>query len=136
VSAGWKSYARKGILLRRSHSAQRTMGIARSTAETGTYGKPNDAWLIGIILAVVNAWLFAQTLLGNLAVSITALFSGILIVIARGLADRLGPVRIMNLGLVSPVRRRLQRRSSACSSPWLCSQSSTCWAWVLGGKIG
>ena len=77
--------------------------------------KPNDPWLLGIVLAVINFWLFAQTLLnvipgiqdalgiertlGNLAVSITSLFSGIFIVVAGGLADRLGRVKIMNVGI-------------------------------------
>ncbi len=91
------------------------MSTAQSTATTGTQWKPNDAWLIGIVLAVINFWLFAQTLLnvipgiqgslgiertlGNLAVSITSLFSGIFIVVAGGLADRLGRVRIMNIGI-------------------------------------
>jgi MFS transporter, DHA2 family, multidrug resistance protein len=77
--------------------------------------KPTDKWLFGIVLAVINFWLFAQTLLnvipgiqgelgvtrtlGNLAVSITSLFSGIFIVVAGGLADRLGRVRIMHIGI-------------------------------------
>ncbi|MET3919324.1 MFS transporter [Arthrobacter sp. UYEF20] len=91
------------------------MSTAQSTATTGTQWKPNDAWLVGIVLAVINFWLFAQTLLnvipgiqgslgiertlGNLAVSVTSLFSGIFIVVAGGLADRLGRVKIMNLGI-------------------------------------
>nr|WP_246224064.1 MFS transporter [Pseudarthrobacter psychrotolerans] len=70
---------------------------------------------MGIVLAVINFWLFAQTLLnvipgiqgslgiertlGNLAVSVTSLFSGIFIVVAGGLADRQGRVKIMNLGI-------------------------------------
>lgn len=91
------------------------MSTAQPSAKTTTEWKPNDAWLIGIVLAVINFWLFAQTLLnvipgiqgslgiertvGNLAVSITSLFSGIFIVVAGGLADRLGRVKIMNLGI-------------------------------------
>ncbi|SDL86524.1 MFS transporter [Arthrobacter sp. ok362] len=91
------------------------MSTVQSSAKTGTQWKPNDAWLIGIVLAVINFWLFAQTLLnvipgiqgslgiertlGNLAVSITSLFSGIFIVVAGGLADRLGRVKIMNVGI-------------------------------------
>jgi DHA2 family multidrug resistance protein-like MFS transporter len=78
--------------------------------------KPTDKWLLGIVLAVINFWLFAQTLLNvipgiqgelgvertlaNLAVSITSLFSGIFIVVAGGLADRIGRVKIMNAGIV------------------------------------
>ena len=62
--------------------------------------------IVGIVLAVITFWLFAQTTLNvaptmreelgiseslnNIAVSITALFSGIFIVVAGGLADRLG----------------------------------------------
>jgi len=91
------------------------MSTAGVAARTETQWKPNDAWLVGIVLAVINFWLFAQTLLnvipgiqgslgiertlGNLAVSITSLFSGIFIVVAGGLADRLGRVRIMNIGI-------------------------------------
>ncbi|GAA4036071.1 MULTISPECIES: MFS transporter [Arthrobacter] len=91
------------------------MSTSQFPTKTETQWKPNDAWLIGIVLAVINFWLFAQTLLnvipgiqgslgiertlGNLAVSITSLFSGIFIVVAGGLADRLGRVRIMNIGI-------------------------------------
>src|ERR1043166_906268 len=71
--------------------------------------------LIGIVLAVITFWLFAQTTLNvapamgeelrisqslnNIAVSITALFSGIFIVVAGGLADRLGRVKLTYAGL-------------------------------------
>lgn len=77
---------------------------------------PNDAWLLGIVLAVINFWLFAQTLLNvipgiqrslglnptvaNLAVSVTALMSGLFIVVFGGLADRLGRGLIMKIGIV------------------------------------
>jgi MFS transporter, DHA2 family, multidrug resistance protein len=83
--------------------------------QTTTQWKPTDAWLLGVVLAVINFWLFAQTLLnvipgiqeelgiertlGNLAVSITSLFSGIFIVVAGGLADRIGRVKIMYVGI-------------------------------------
>ena len=75
-----------------------------------------DKLILGIVLAVVTFWLFAQTTLNvapamrddlqiaesvsNIAVSITALFSGIFIVVAGGLADRLGRVRLTKIGLV------------------------------------
>ncbi len=76
----------------------------------------DDKLILGIVLAVITFWLFAQTTLNvapairddlritesvsNIAVSITALFSGIFIVIAGGLADRLGRVKLTNIGLV------------------------------------
>src|SRR4051794_22719890 len=75
--------------------------------------------ITGIVLAVITFWLFAQTTLNiapairadlkisdsvnNIAVSITALFSGIFIVVAGNLADRLGRVRLTNAGLVLSV---------------------------------
>ena len=70
--------------------------------------------LYGIILGVITFWLFAQTTLNiapdmgrdlglgastmNTAVAITALFSGIFIVVIGGLADRVGRVRIVRIG--------------------------------------
>ena len=66
--------------------------------------------IVGIVLAVITFWLFAQTTLNvaptmreelgiseslnNIAVTITALFSGIFIVVAGGIADRLGRLKI------------------------------------------
>lgn len=74
----------------------------------------NDRVLYGIILGVITFWLFAQTTLNiapdmgrdlglgastmNIAVAITALFSGIFIVVIGGLADRVGRVRIVRIG--------------------------------------
>jgi DHA2 family multidrug resistance protein-like MFS transporter len=74
----------------------------------------NDRVLYGIILGVLTFWLFAQTTLNiapdmgrdlglgastmNTAVSLTALFSGIFIVVIGGLADRVGRVRIVRIG--------------------------------------
>ncbi len=76
----------------------------------------NDRLLYGIILGVLAFWLFAQTTLNiapamaadlqleqsfmNIAVSITALFSGIFIVVIGGLADRVGRVKMVQLGFV------------------------------------
>jgi DHA2 family multidrug resistance protein-like MFS transporter len=76
----------------------------------------DDKLILGIVLAVVTFWLFAQTTLNvapamrddlriaasvnNIAVSITALFSGIFIVIAGGLADRLGRVKLTTIGIL------------------------------------
>ena len=79
----------------------------------------NDRLLAGIILGLVTFWLFAQTMLNvapdmqrdlglaagsmNVAVSLTSLFSGIFTVVMGGLADRLGRMRIMRLGLALSV---------------------------------
>lgn len=76
----------------------------------------SDRLLFGMILGVVAFWLFAQTTLNiaatmaedlgiemsvmNIAVSITALFSGIFIVVIGGLADRIGRVRTVQAGFV------------------------------------
>ena len=86
-----------------------------------TYAAPinyrgTDKLIIGIVLAVLTFWLFAQTTLNiapamsadlkishnlnNIAVSITALFSGIFIVVAGGLADRIGRVKMTYVGLI------------------------------------
>lgn len=76
----------------------------------------NDRLLFGIIFGVLAFWLFAQTTLNispvmasdlgietsvmNIAVSITALFSGIFIVVIGGLADRRGRVKAVQVGFV------------------------------------
>jgi MFS transporter, DHA2 family, multidrug resistance protein len=81
--------------------------------------KGNDKLLFGIILGVLAFWLFAQTTLNinvvmakelrmdtalmNIAVSITSLFSGILIVVAGGLADRVGRLKIIRIGFVCSI---------------------------------
>ena len=75
----------------------------------------NDKLLIGLILGVLTFWLFAQTTLNvapgmqkdlgldasmmNIAVAITALFSGMFVVVVGGLADRFGRVKVMQVGL-------------------------------------
>jgi DHA2 family multidrug resistance protein-like MFS transporter len=85
-----------------------------TTQKTDEY-RGDDRLLFGIILGVLAFWLFAQTTLNisptmaadlavstnlmNIAVSITALFSGIFIVVIGGLADRLGRVKIVMWGL-------------------------------------
>src|SRR6188768_3326636 len=76
----------------------------------------DDKLLFGIILGVLAFWLFAQTTLNiapamaadlelttnvmNIAVSITALFSGIFIVVVGGLADRIGRVKVLSWGFI------------------------------------
>ena len=80
------------------------------TREPAPY-RGNDRLLFGIIFGVLAFWLFAQTTLNiapamardlavstnvmNIAVSVTALFSGIFIVVVGGLADRVGRVRVL-----------------------------------------
>src|ERR1043165_8126947 len=88
-----------------------------STTTAATVHTPRSAnrYLVGIVLSVITLWLFAQTTLNvaptmreelriseslnNIAVSITALFSGIFIVVAGGLADRVGRLKITYFGL-------------------------------------
>ncbi|ACU07516.1 major facilitator superfamily MFS_1 transporter [Flavobacteriaceae bacterium 3519-10] len=76
----------------------------------------NDRLLYGIILGVLAFWMFAQTTLNinvgmaedlgieqnmmNIAVSITSLFSGIFIVVLGGLADRIGRVKMIQIGFI------------------------------------
>lgn len=83
---------------------------------TNTTYKGTNKLLIGIVLAVLAFWLFAQSMLNiapdvqkslglesgamNIGISITALFSGIFIVVAGGLADKLGRVKFSLIGLV------------------------------------
>jgi DHA2 family multidrug resistance protein-like MFS transporter len=83
------------------------------TQEPTSY-RGDDKLLFGIILGVLAFWLFAQTTLNiapamaadlrvetnvmNIAVAITALFSGIFIVVVGGLADRVGRVKILMWG--------------------------------------
>ena len=84
-----------------------------ATVDRSSRGK--NRLVLGIVLAVVTFWLFAQTTLNvaptirddlqisdslsNIAVSIAALFSGIFIVAAGGLADRFGRVKVTYVGL-------------------------------------
>lgn len=76
----------------------------------------NDRLLIGIILGVLTYWLFAQSLFNvapdivqsigipldtlTMAISLTALFSGCFIVVAGGLADKFGRVRLTYVGFI------------------------------------
>lgn len=72
--------------------------------------------LLGLVLAVLTFWLFAQTALNigplmavdtdipmstmNIAISLSALFAGMFVVISGSAADRLGRVRFLLIGLV------------------------------------
>ena len=76
----------------------------------------NDRLLVGMILGVLTFWLFAQSTLniapdmqrdlgigaGTMtgAVAAAALFSGIFIVVAGGLADRFGRMRVLRIGFM------------------------------------
>ncbi len=89
--------------------------VAQRPVTSATF-KGNDKLLLGIVLAVVTFWLFAQTTLNvsltmrqdlqieqnwmNIAVSITALFSGIFIVVMGGLGDRIGRVKMSLAGII------------------------------------
>jgi DHA2 family multidrug resistance protein-like MFS transporter len=88
----------------------------QTTTEAAERFEGNDRVLFGIILGVLAFWLFAQTTLNiaptmardlgveasvmNIAVSITALFSGIFIVVIGGLADLIGRVRMVQWGFI------------------------------------
>jgi DHA2 family multidrug resistance protein-like MFS transporter len=94
--------------------------VTGRAVDAGPHGyRGTDALIVGIVLAVITFWLFAQTTLnivptireslaiteslGNTAVSISALFSGMFIVVARGLADRFGRVKLTHVGLALSV---------------------------------
>ncbi|MBC8728292.1 MFS transporter [Paraburkholderia sp. UCT2] len=94
--------------------------------------KGNDRLIVGIVLAVVTFWLFAQTTfnvlpsmrtelrinnsVGDMAVSITALFSGAFIVVAGGLADRFGRVRMTYAGLALSAAGSLLIAATPCGT--------------------
>ena len=90
--------------------------VVKPGASVSVGYKGDDKLLLGIVLSVITFWLFAQTTLNvapamradlgidenwsNIAVSITALFSGIFIVVMGGLGDRIGCVKIALVGVV------------------------------------
>lgn len=92
------------------------MAAAEQSHQPDTRFEGNDRILLGFILAVLGFWLFAQTTLNigpvmgadlgitanvmNIAVSITTLFGGIFMVVFGGLADRLGRVKMLRLGII------------------------------------
>lgn len=82
---------------------------------TTTY-KGTNKMITGIVFGVITFWLFAQSMVNivpavqsdlgvslgtiNVAISLTALFSGMFIVVAGGLADRIGRKKITYVGLI------------------------------------
>src|SRR5690606_17465120 len=93
---------------------ERAMSAQASPVTAAPRFVGNDRVLFGIIFGVLAFWLFAQTTLNiapvmaqdlgietsvmNIAVSITALFSGIFIVVVGSLADRFGRVKVVQAG--------------------------------------
>src|SRR5690606_21173755 len=71
--------------------------------------------ILGIVFGVITFWLFAQSMVNivpavqadlgisldiiNIAISLTALFSGIFIVVAGGLADKYGRMKLTYVGM-------------------------------------
>jgi len=95
-------------------SATSSSVATAASLKAGVPYQGNDRLLYGIIMGVIAFWLFAQTTLNvapdmqkdlgldssmiNIAVAITALFSGIFIVVIGGLADRVGRVKVVRIG--------------------------------------
>jgi len=81
--------------------------------------KGTDKLITGIVFGVITFWLFAQAMVNvvpavqsdlgisygtlNIAISLTALFSGMFIVAAGGLADKIGRKKITYIGLILSV---------------------------------
>lgn len=81
--------------------------------------KGTDKLITGIVFGVLTFWLFAQAMVNvvpavqsdlgvssgtlNIAISLSALFSGMFIVAAGGLADKLGRKKITYIGLILSV---------------------------------
>lgn len=78
--------------------------------------KGTNRLIVGIVFGVITFWLFAQTMLNigpavqadlgisssvlNIAISLTALFSGMFMVGSGAMADKLGRVKLTKIGLV------------------------------------
>ena len=78
--------------------------------------KGTNKMITGIVFGVLTFWLFAQALLNvvpavqkdlgvslgtvNIAISLTSLFSGMFIVAAGGLADKIGRKKMANIGFI------------------------------------
>jgi MFS transporter, DHA2 family, multidrug resistance protein len=86
--------------------------------DTTSY-KGTNKMIIGIVFGVISFWLFAQSVVNvvpaiqedlgitlgtlNIAISLSALFSGLFIVAAGGLADKIGRKKITYVGLILSV---------------------------------
>lgn len=97
----------------------------------------NDKVLIGFVLSVLTFWLFANSMLNvgqnmakdlaieantmNIAVSLAALFSGIFVVVAGGLADSIGRVKILKIGLYLSIIGSLLVAITPSGSPFSAS---------------
>jgi MFS transporter, DHA2 family, multidrug resistance protein len=84
-----------------------------------TLYKGTNKMITGIVFGVITFWLFAQAMVNvvpavqgdlgislgtlNIAISLTALFSGMFIVAAGGLADKIGRKKMTYLGLILSV---------------------------------
>lgn len=82
----------------------------------GSVYKGTNKMITGIVFGVITFWLFAQAMVNvvpavqadlgislgslNIAISLTSLFSGMFIVAAGGLADKIGRKKITYIGLV------------------------------------
>src|SRR5690349_3817998 len=78
--------------------------------------KGTDKMITGIVFGVITFWLFAQAMVNivpavqsdlgvsygtlNIAISLTALFSGMFIVAAGGIADKIGRKKVTYIGLI------------------------------------
>src|SRR5699024_9812951 len=90
----------------------------RLVMETVIY-KCTNKLIIGIVFGVITFWLFAQAMVNivpavqadldvdlgvlNIAISLTSLFSGMFIVVAGGMADRMGRKKLTYIGLILSV---------------------------------
>ena len=118
-----------------------------TAAVTADTGQSANRLILGIVLAVITFWLFAQTTLNvaptmreelriseslnNIAVSITALFSGIFVVVAGGLADRVGRLKITYVGLALSILGSLLIAISPAGNVRL-SDDRTCHSGSIG----
>lgn len=135
------------------------MSTLEHNAEQSVF-KGNDRLTLGMVMGVLTFWLFAQSVLNivpaiqqtvaiplpslNLAISLTTLFSGCFIVVAGGIADKFGRVKMTYAGFTLSIAgclciifaqstplfalgRILQGLSGACIMPATLSLIKTCY---------